>query len=177
MTTITKTAENGITAILDSDKYADYLGKYITLTKDGETIAEAYEFINEDRWMAPYNPPEGTAALLKSNARIQPIGQITADLISDAFADFNNLDEIKLPHDRNELKMAISMAYDKFSYLREQDYNNDIGFHQSPAAEKEIEEAEKALKEFDKKHPEFAAKIADEEAAKTERQIQSALNA
>jgi hypothetical protein len=177
MTIITKTAENGITVTIDAKKHADYLGNYITLTRDGETLLSAYEYIDKERWMKPYNPPEGTAALLKGRGKIQPIGQITADLISEALIDFNNLDEIRLPRERENLRMAISTAYDKFSYLREQDYNNDIGFHASPAAEKEIEDAEKALKEFDKTHPEFAAKIAKEKAAKTERQIQSALNA
>ena len=97
-------------------------------------------------------------------------------LIAAARTAYYDRPEIRLPREREELVHAVNAAWAEVTYQRERDYNNDIGFHASPAAEKIAKTAELALKEFDAANPEIATKIATEEAEKTARQIQSALN-
>ncbi len=173
MTIITKTKDD-VTVVIDSNKRDC---EFITLIKDGKTITTGYEHITQSRSINAYNPPAGTVTLLKSSDKIQPLGQSTSDLISDALNEYNNLDEIKLPRERRELVSNIETAYDEHDYKNDQDYNNDIGFHQSAKTEAAIDAAEQALKDFDLRHPELAAEIAKEKAAETAQHIQSALNA
>ena len=98
-------------------------------------------------------------------------------LIAAARTAYYDRPEIRLPREREQLVCAVNAAWAEVTYQRERDYNNDIGFHASPAAEKIAKTAELALKEFDAANPEIATKIATEESEKTARQIQSALNA
>ena len=77
---------------------------------------------------------------------------------------------------RDYLVMEIGDAYSKFDYLREQDYNNDTGFHKSAPVELEIKAAEQALKDFDIANPELKAEIDAVKREKIARDIQSCLN-
>ncbi len=144
----------------------------ITLEK-GDTKLEGSHLFYKHHDM----PATAKSGLKLFDGHAAALGAAATDLIESTIAEFKNKPEIKIPAARAELVDAISIAYDKFDYAREQDYDRDIGFLTSPGAEKEIEQAEKELKDFDIAHPEYAAKIAAEKAAKTARQIQSALNA
>jgi len=178
MAIIKRTAINGVTVTLDTTVAKEYNGHFIVLTKNGEELISGYDFIRDE--VDCWSPPEGTIALVrsnKSNDMVHPLGAVTAQLVSDAFAEYDLLDEIKLPRDRAALVSALGDAHDEHDYKREQDYNNDIGFHQSAETELKIEAAVKALTDFDLAHPEFTARLAAEKAAETERNIQSALNA
>jgi hypothetical protein len=173
MTVITKTAENGITVKVDSAG-KKYRGKFITLLKDGKEVASGNEFYRDAKFI---KLPEGAVSALRDCDTYQALGPITTDAIIECLDEYNDHPEIRLPRERQALVSAIGGAWDNWSHQRERDFDNDIGFHNSPKAEKSAKDAEQALKDFDKANPELAAKIAKEKAKETERSIQSALNA
>lgn len=160
---------NNIRVEFDSDLFYNK----ITLIVDDKKVAEgSAQFFN-----VPNMPSGAVSCLQHSSGGLQCLGQVSSDLIASVLSEYSNLPEVRLPYERDELVLNLSMAYDKYDYMRERDFNNDIGFHESVPVEKEIEAAKQALTEFDKAHPDFIAKLALEKAEKVESNIQSALNA
>lgn len=82
-----------------------------------------------------------------------------------------------LEEQRAALVYKIAAAWDRWSYNRERDYDNDMGLVHSAGDEAAAKAYEQELKDFDEAHPELAAEIARKRAEETERNIQSALNA
>lgn len=166
MKTIQKTASNGVTAIIGGNTH-------IALHKDGKKIADG-SHVSDGKYFGKL--PVGAVSVLRGN-KDYPLSAMTNDLVIAALAEYNDQPEIKLPRARAKLAEDVRDAWDRWSYNRELDFDNDTGLHHSVNDEAAAKAAEQALKDFDAAHPELAAKIAKERAEKTERGIQSALNA
>lgn len=175
MSIITK-SNNNITVTIHVAKMVEYNAEYIVVTKENDVIAKGYQFISGERWIKPYNLPKGAFSLIRGHYKVQSFGLESTNLIKLALNEANNLDEIRLPREREELQSILSMAYDEFDYKRERDYYNDIGFHLSSGVQTKIDKATQDLADFDDLYPELKAILDKKEAEKTERNIQSALN-
>jgi len=82
-----------------------------------------------------------------------------------------------LKEQRYDLCLDISGQIYMQDMARDRDYDNDIGFHESPKYDAKIAELRGELKAFDDTYPEVVAEINRLKAIETEQQIQSVLNA
>ncbi len=170
---VSKTGLNGVTVTV-SPGSLDY--RDITLTKDGVTLVAGYTLITLLNGFKDLSS-DACSVLQCANNKLQPLGKDNTDTVKSAIEAYNNQDAVRLPSERANIVMEISCLYEKESYLREQDYDNDIGFHLSAPAKTEIDNAKEKLEIFDKKYPEIAKKVNEEISEKNKRAIKSALNA
>lgn len=160
----------------------EFDGHNITLYKDGKPVFKGYKLITpSDFNKKPYSNykmhmPDNAVAAIGASNKTQWISADTLNKAEKAINNYNDQPSVRLPRERNALRSLIQDLYSKWDYAREQDFNNDIGLHSSSDVDKEIQQAEKNLVEFDKIHPEIKAEFDKEQEEKTARNIQSALN-
>jgi len=168
---VSKTGSNAVTVTV-SDGDRNYT---ITLTKDNNTLAVGYNLITTKLHHFK-DLPSGAVGVLQGS-KFYPLGKISTDTTLAAISEYDNQSGIKLPRDRAQLVMDISCLFDKEEYLREQDYNDDMGFHKSAPVADEIKAAQLKLKEFDVANPKIVAEINKQKQIDNECKIHSALNA
>ncbi len=167
MNAITKTSKNGLEVTIGGENHS-----LIQLKKGGKASIEGSSIKYNLSGM-----PHGAESCLMGNKITQPLSKEATIFVEDCIKEYKNQPEIRLPLERQSLVDAIYAAYYKIDLAREDDHDNDIGFHLSVQVHKEIDDAELALSVFDKAHKELAKSIVKEKAKTTERNIQSALNA
>jgi len=168
MKSITKTSTDGIKVTVSSGSPC----YTISICKDGIELRSGYCLITSHPDM-----PAEAAGLLRSNERYTPLSKNTMAAAEEAVAEYMDQPAIRLPIERKNIVMELSCLHDEEAYLREQDYNNDTGFHNSAPVQKEIEQALLKLAEFDIANPSIIAQIKKDQKIKDRRDIQSALNA